>query len=32
VPRRHAGVLADREAQLGEDGALDLGHRQFIDG
>jgi hypothetical protein len=32
VPGRHAGVLADREPQLGEDGALDLGQRQFVDG
>ena len=32
VPGRHAGVLADRKPQLGEDGALDLGQRQFVDG
>jgi hypothetical protein len=31
APRRHAGVLADREAELGEDRALDLGQRQFVD-
>ena len=31
APRRHAGVLADRKPQLGEDRALDLGQRQFID-
>ena len=29
---RHAGVLADRKPQLGEDGALDLRQRQFVDG
>ena len=28
----HAGVLADRQPQLGKDGALDLGQRQLIDG
>ncbi len=32
VPGRHAGVLADRQPQLGEDRALDLGQRQFVDG
>ena len=32
VPGGHPGVLADRKPQLGEDGALDLGQRQFIDG
>ena len=31
APRRHAGVLADCEPQLGKDRALDLGQRQFID-
>ena len=28
---RHAGVLADRQPQLGEDRALDLGQRQLVD-
>ena len=28
---RHAGVLADRKPELGEDRALDLGQRQFVD-
>jgi hypothetical protein len=32
VPGRHAGVLADRQPQLGQDRALDLGQRQLIDG
>ena len=32
VPGRHAGVLADRKPQLGEDRALDLGQRQLVDG
>ncbi len=32
VPGRHAGILADRQPQLGEDRALDLGQRQFVDG
>ena len=31
APGRHPGVLADRQPQLGEDGALDLGQRQFVD-
>ena len=31
VPGRHAGVLADRQPQLGEDRALDLGQREFVD-
>ena len=31
VPGGHAGVLADRKPQLGEDRALDLGQRQFVD-
>ena len=30
-PGRHAGVLADRKPQLGEDRALDLGQRQLVD-
>jgi len=29
---RHAGVLADCQPELGEDGALDFRQRQFIDG
>ena len=28
---RHAGVLADRKPQLGEDRALDFGQRQLVD-
>ena len=28
---RHAGVLADRKPELGEDRALDLGQRQLVD-
>ena len=31
VPRRQRRVLADRKRQLGENGALDLGQRQFVD-
>ena len=31
APGRHAGVLADRKPELGEDRALDLGQRQFVD-
>jgi hypothetical protein len=30
-PCRHAGVLADRKPELGEDRTLDLDQRQFID-
>ena len=30
-PRRHAGVLADRKPELGEDRTLDLGQRQLVD-
>jgi hypothetical protein len=29
---RHAGVLADGEPELGEDGTLDLSQREFVDG
>ena len=32
APGRHPGVLADRQPELDEDRALDLGQRQFIDG
>ena len=32
VPGRHAGILADRKPELGQDRALDLGQRQFVDG
>jgi len=32
VLRRHAGVLADREPELGKNGAFDFCHRQFVDG
>ena len=32
VPGGHAGVLADRKPELGQDRALDLGQRQFVDG
>ena len=32
VPGGHAGVLADRQRELGEDRALDLRDRQFVDG
>jgi len=32
VPGRHAGVLADRQPQLGENGALDLGQGEFVHG
>jgi len=28
---RHAGILADRKAELGENGALDFGQRQLVD-
>ena len=31
APGRHAGVLADRKPELGEDRALDLGQRQLVD-
>jgi hypothetical protein len=31
MPGGHAGVLADRKRQLGQDCALDLGQRQFVD-
>ena len=31
VPGGHRGILADRKRQLGEDRALDLAQRQFID-
>ena len=31
APGRHAGILADRKPELGEDRALDLGQRQFVD-
>ena len=31
APGRHAGVLADRKPELGEDRTLDLGQRQFVD-
>ncbi len=31
APGRHPGVLADRQPQLGEDRALDLGQRQLVD-
>ena len=30
-PGRHAGILADRKTKLGEDRALDLCQRQFVD-
>ncbi len=30
-PRRHAGVLADRKPNLGEDRTLDLGQRQLVE-
>jgi hypothetical protein len=30
-PGRHAGVLADRKPELGEDRTLDLGQRQLVD-
>ncbi len=30
-PCRHAGVLADRKPEFGEDRTLDLGQRQFVD-
>jgi len=32
VAGRHPGVLADGKPELGEDRALDLGQRQFVDG
>jgi hypothetical protein len=32
VPGGHAGVLADRQPQLGKDCALDLGQRQLVNG
>jgi len=32
MARGHAGVLADCKPQLGQDSALDLGQRQFING
>ena len=32
APGRHAGVLADRKPELGEDRALDFGQRQLVDG
>jgi hypothetical protein len=31
APGRHAGILADRKPELGEDRALDLCQRQLVD-